>query len=482
MSDKVESQSITIPTMEDIDNLQAQLDALDERVTALEGGSSPPAPDNGGTGPACEGWLTADFSAPHPYHGTDEQQIIDALTYGTSTGGAGDNRFHFFGEQAYTEEMAKINIPLWYFIANISSGNSYFKDDSSVDEAVFETLLANWQKVDPAGVSGWLFGLNYPMRGVTDAASFGRCAGNLARFLRERGLPLIGITGPDEPDSRNRTELYAYTNALIAEVKAVDENLVVCAPATSWADSGFMREMANACPGIDWFSWNMYPSGDDIGEQAWKNPQYSERAANDIRGMRNNAPYRPKAYHIGGFNMDWSCTAESQHNYCAAIFATLVLIDTLDGADAPVRACVWDSEGDGTCGFVPDPNNGHTQGCEQDLTPFAYLWGRLANQVTGARCTVTGGCDGLRTLAVKREDGGCSLVILNADQGHQGTREIALSNWPVNADGCGDVEVWQMTDDCHGVGQDGACVTSRCEGGILEVSLPDPSVTVISSR
>src|SRR5215510_5878072 len=181
-------KSVEIPTMSDIDGLQRQLDAqqgqiddLSARVTALEGGAAPipPDPPSGGTGPACEGWLTADFARPHLYYGAQAQQIIDPLTYGTSTGGAGDNRFAFFADENYTSQMAKINIPLWYFIANISSGNSYFKDDCSVDEAVFENLLSNWQKVDPRGCSQWMFGLNYPMRGVTSADTYGRCAANL---------------------------------------------------------------------------------------------------------------------------------------------------------------------------------------------------------------------------------------------------------------------------------------------------------------
>lgn len=483
-------KSVTIPTMEDIyalqsqiDDQQGQIDGLNERVTALEEGGppEPPDPPEGGTGPAVTGWLTADFARPHHYYETQEQQIIDPLTYGTSTGGAGDNRFKFFADEKYTSQMAKINIPLWYFIANISSGNSYFKDDSSVDEAVFDNLVNNWRKVDPRGISRWLFGLNYPMRGVTDATSYGKCAGNLARFLLDKGLPLIGVTGPDEPDSRNQGELHSYVNALISACHQVDPSLIVTGASTSWADSGCMRNFMNACEGTDWISWNMYPAGSDIGEQAWKNPQYRDRAAGDIKNMRNNAPSRPAAYHIGGFNMDWSCTAASQHTYCAAVFATLVLIDTLNGANAPARLCIWDSEGDGTCGFVPDPNNGYTQGYPQELTPFAYLWGRLVARVTGKRQHVSGGVGGLRTVAVTREDGGASLLVLNAGQGSQRGKEIALSSFPGNAEGDAELEIWQMTNECSGVGEDGNCWGADLTGGKCVLDFPDPSVTVIAS-
>jgi hypothetical protein len=289
------------------------------------------------------------------------------------------------------------------------------------------------------------------------------------------------VTGPDEPDSRDQGQLHQYVNALISQVHAVDPDLIVTGASTSWADSGCMKNFMNACEGTDWISWNMYPAGTDIGEQAWKNPQYRDRAAGDIRNMRNNAPRRPAAYHIGGFNMDWSCTAASQHTYCAAVFATLVLIDTLNGANAPCRLCVWDSEGDGTCGFVPDPNNGYTQGYPQELTPFAFLWGRLAAKVTGTRQHVAGGVTGLRTLAVTREDGGCSLVILNADQRDQIGKQIALSHFPGQADGNAPVEIWQMKNDCSGVGEDGACWETDLEGGLVTVDLPDPSITVISS-
>jgi hypothetical protein len=482
-------RSVTIPTMEDIVALQRQIDAhtdqiadLDARVTVLEGGEDLPPPNPaGGPGPACTGWLTAHFAEPHRYYERQEQQIVDALTYGTGTGGAGDERFEVFTRENYTTEMAKASVGFWSFVSNISKGNNFFHDDGSVDEAAFEKLLANWQKTDPRGVSRWLFDLDYPMRGVHDAASYGRAGANLARYLKEKGLPLAGISGPDEPDGRNRQELYNYVNALANAVHEVDPALVVTGPQTAWADSGFLRDMMNACPGVTWAAWNMYPSGDDIGEQAWKNPQYRDRAAGDIRNMRNGAPRRPDAYIIGGVNMDWNCTAQSQHNYCAAVYLALVLIDTLNGANAPVRMCIWDAARDGTCGFVPDPNNWATQGCEVLLTPFAAMWGRLAAKAVGKRVRVSGGVNGLRTLAIEREDGGCSLVILNADQGAQIGKDIALSHWPVNADGNGEVEVWQMGDDCEGVGSDGSVETREIRGGVLQFDLPDPSITVISS-
>jgi hypothetical protein len=186
-------------------------------------------------------------------------------------------------------------------------------------------------------------------------------------------------------------------------------------------------------------------------------------------------PYSPKATMIGGYNADWDCQAASQHNYVGAMWSARVLIQSINGSPVPFWACIWDAFGDGTCGFVRDPEQGYGP---MALTPFANLHAQGVRTIHGPRWNVPINSAGLLTCAVTPASGRCSVMIVNQGQGEQ-RGPVALSHWPVNPTGNGTANVWQMTQSVR-VGEDGNRETVLVRGGISSaMSFPDPSITII---
>src|SRR5262249_12035165 len=153
--------------------------------------------------------------------------------------------------------------------------------------------------------------------------------------------------------------------------------------------------------------------------------------------------------------------AASQHNYVGAMWSARVLIQSINGSPVPFWACIWDAFGDGTCGFVRDPEQGYGP---MALTPFAYLHAQGVRTIHGPRWNVPINRAELLTCAVTPAPGRCSVMIVNQGQGDQ-REPVALSHWPVNATGDATANVWQMTESVR-VGEDGNRETVLVRGGV----------------
>ena len=346
---------------------------------------------------ASSAFLTADFASPKNYSGGgSSQQIISQRLWGTSTGGAGDNQFRIFTDPTYTSLMAQVNPGIWYFVGNLSG--TWFNGDCSVNPSAWSNLINNFYKVDPLGIAAILIGLDFgispPIRGIHDAASYGECMGNLARFLNHakmpngKRLPVIGFTGHNEPDGYGVTTTAAYYNAMIPKVKAANPNYMIFGPHTSYAGA-LMPQFMQLVPGIDVRPGHMFPGGFSAttgpGSQLWLD-RYADRPAQDVKTMASRMPYRPQAL-MSSYNLDWNCASHEQHTYIGAIWSAYVTMQSIDASPLPFWV-IWDAYGDGTCGFVPDPNNWATRGKPMALTPFAYLVSQAVRKVHGPRWNV----------------------------------------------------------------------------------------------
>ncbi len=456
---------------------------LNAAVAALQAQISGPP-----IGPIATGTVTADFSTLMQYPGKGAQfvqQVVDRKMYGTSTGGAADNAFNMFLDQTYRSLIGSVNPGLWY--VNGNEAGWYFNADGSVNTRNWNTLLQYWPQVDPLGVSSLIIGVNWDSVPFVNgnAANYGKVCGNLAQYLSHaimsngQPLPLIGFCGHDEPDGIDMGIITAMMNAASTAIKAANPALLIMGPQASWAGALMPQFMQNVH--VDVCSWDMYPAGTDLGTQVWTNPQYFNLPAGGMANMAGLAPYAPKAWMIGGFNMDWNCAAKSQHTYIGAMWAAIVVHQSLNNAPGPFWCCIWDAEGDGTCGFVPDPNNPATPGAAKQLTPFAYLWRQGVQRVYGPRWQVKSQIPNLLTLAVTPSPGHASLMLTNAGMGSQTAATIALSRCPgLPPSGNGTASVWTMGTSVTGTGQDGTVTQVPVTGGTLKLNLPDPSITIIS--
>jgi hypothetical protein len=446
-------------------------------------------PDTGPT--ASSSFITADFTSAMNYSGGgSSQQIISQRLWGTSTGGAGDDQFRIFTNSRYTSLMGQANPGIWYFVGNLSG--AWFNNDCSVNPSAWSNLINNFYKVDPLRIAGILIGLDFgissPIPGIHDVASYGECMGNLARFLNDAKmpngmrLPVIGFTGHNEPDGYGVETTATYYNAMISKVKAANRNYLIFGPHTTYAGA-LMPQFMQLVPDIDVVAWDMFPGGFSTttgpGSQLWLG-RYADRPADDIKTMVSRLSYRPQAL-MSNYNVDWNCASDDQHTYVGAIWSAYVTVQSINASPLPFWGTIWDAYGDGTCGFVPDPDNWATRGKPMVLTPFAYLMSQAVRKIHGPRWHVPVNEARLLICACTPSSGHCSLMIVNAGRGAQRNKTVALSHWPVNATGNGRASVWQLTNAVTRAGQDGTKSTIAVTAGVTApLNFPDPSVTIIS--
>ena len=459
----------------------------DGGVTIHSDAGSAPGPS------ASSSFITADFTLPVPYpNGGTGQQVVSQRMWGASTGGAGNDGFAAFADPTYTTLMGQIDPGLWYFVGNLA-GTEWFNADSSVNPAGWANLIANFDKVDPLGISGIVIGLDFPeanenITGDSDVASYANCLGNLATYLKGqtmpngKPLPVLGFTGHNEPDGFGVGTTAQYYDAFIPKVKAASSDYLVFGPHTSYAGA-LMPDFMQKVPGVDVLAWDMFLfgySGTAAGDRIWTDPSYANRGANDVTTMTGREAYPVQALMANG-NMDWNCSDPEQDGYVAAMFLATWYLSSLSEAPVPLWSGVWDAFGDGTCGFIPDPNNPATPGATKAPTPFAYLVAQGVRKIHGPRWNVPIDEAGLGTLAVTPAPGRFSLMIVNAGQGDQ-NGAVALSHWPASGDGNGTANVWQMTTAAKGPGDDGSYGKVTVKAGVTDaMSFPDPSITILSN-
>jgi hypothetical protein len=177
-----------------------------------------------------------------------------------------------------------------------------------------------------------------------------------------------------------------------------------------------------------------------------------------------------KAIFLGEYNIDWNCQAKSQGNYIGAVYNAVMLMQVLNGSPVPFWAGIWDTFGDGTCGI--------TQGTTPYIMPGGYLVAKGVRTIYGTRWRVPINTPRFYTCAVTPSPGQFGLMLVNAGNGLQLNKTVALSHWPVNSTGNGTVEVWQLS---RSVPNGSTSMVEVTAGVTAALNFPDPSVTIIIS-
>jgi hypothetical protein len=432
-------------------------------------------PPTTGTGPAVSGnFVNADFA-------TAFGVPVLAGAWGVSTGGAGDGGFAAFADPALINAFATINPRLWRFNGNLTTrGDSpFFNNDGSVNTGTWANIVNNFYKANPTGDSGIIIGVNTNgVVGFSDPASYGKAMGNLARYLRSAKMgngapfPILGFESHNEPDGNVDTNmLVSYYNPAYAAIKAVDPTLMMFGPVTSYIQGGggfSWGTFFNNVLGCDGITWHAYlggysggPTGDP-GTGIWS----TTRGTDDANAIPGAVPakYRGTSVFLGEYNVDWNCQSISQGNEVGAVFDALMVMQVIDACPNPMRAAIWDAYADGTCGIV-QPGGG--------IVPGGYFLGKAGGTVYGPRVA----CNrpsGLITCATMPAPGRITVMAIN--KGNSLSGPVALSHWPGNASGSGNVNMWQQSLGAPNGGSSSVAVTAGMTGSI---ALPAGSITIL---
>jgi hypothetical protein len=436
--------------------------------------TQPPTPTGpAGTGPqASSNFLVADFSAPQNYPGGSGQQIISPRAWGVSTGGAGDGGFQAFTNSTFRNTAAKINPGLWRFNGNLPQRGDtpYFNGDGSVNTGLWNNLVGSFADVDPLGVSSVIIGVNISgVQGFSDANSYGKAMGNLARFLNSatmsngKKFPIIGFESDNEPNSNN--PLTSYFNAMASAVKAVSGNLLCCGPTTAWFGN-LMPQFQQQTQHMDVADFHSYLGGYSSSSGPGQSAYQQNKGTKDIGGC--NLAGLPRAIFAGEYNIDWNCSCPEQQNYIGAIYSAVYIIELMNGSPVELWSAIWDGRADGTCGVIDADNS--------TIYPAGYWLGQAVRTLSGPRFQVTTNPVGLLTLAVSSGSGHAAMAIVNYGQGNQNSKQVAFSRWPVNSTGNAAGNIWQLSQSRPS----GFSGSTQFNGGVSSpMNFPDPSVTVV---
>jgi len=439
----------------------------------------------GGTGPAASSqFITVACDQPFNYPKGSGQQYVSQRMYGVGTGGAGDGNFAIFNDATFRQLAGQVNPGLWMFK---DSGWRPWNNDLSINPAVMAPLVNNFCDVDPLGISGVMFSINWDMvpGGNGNPGQYAKGMESFARYLKGakmkngKPFPLVGLIGHDEPNgSQSEDGVAAYYNAFAPLVKAVSQDILIAGPQTdyiTWTD------FKNRVPLLDVLSYNYFAGGGSrpLDDMSW----VTNNAWASIAQAAAAAPGNLVATMMGGYGLDWNCASPADNSYPGALFAAVGFIDSLNAAKVPFWPCKWDAFADGTCGTFTGPGQaGQYYGVTDkiQITPKGYFLGEGVKKVYGPRLQVSTNTSGMKVLAVSPASGRIGVMVINTDStSKSGT--IAMSKWPVNSSGDDSATVWQLDKSVVLPGTDGKRFNTQVSKGVTgQLTFPGPSVTIVS--
>jgi beta-glucanase (GH16 family) len=438
-------------------------------------------------GPVVSGFITADFAAPSNYpNGGSGQTIVSQKLWGASSGAAADSGFGMMANAAVTAAAAKINWGLHMFV-----DVPWLNADLSINTSLAASLLANFPKWDPLGISAIVMGLDFNAPNVNgDPNRYGTGMANLYRYLSTatmsngKALPLLGMTGHNEPDGNyDEATAASYYNAAITACRAVNSNVQFYGPMGSflrWFD--FATQTSNRLTG---FMWDAFPTGGNPSPTDTSLVGTTEFSQNFHDASSNTTDSNLRAYMVGGYSISSLGasidTNSADNSYPMALATAKWAIDALNNSRLPVYMCKWTHCADTINGFTGtlDVIDGNGNIC-----PHGWFTAQAVRKVFGSRWQVPTAPAGFYTLAVSPSAGHCTLLAVNYGGGAQNNKTVAFSRWPVNGNGNGTASVWQLgTQSQTYTATDPATVNPNLTftGGVsAPMNFPDPSITIIS--
>lgn len=443
-----------------------------------------------GPGPdATSSFIRADFTAAYNYPspGTGQMQVSQKL-WGVMDGAAGDggqfgprgnntngNAFCAFTATNFQAAAAQLNPGIWVFVGNLyGNAPGWFNADNTVNPVAFENLINNFYKVDPLQISSVMFGLDFT---YGDPTNYAAAMGNLAAYMNDinmpngRKFPCIGFVGHNEPDfNYDIATTISYYQALVPAIKNVNSNYLVMGPQGSWWDAVAIDTFMQQVSGLDGIVFDDFPEGNGAaqGSGLWTDPNFSTAFGGAVLDALPLLQYTPKFLMQAG-NVDSAVADPDMAQYFGAIWCAKQALDCVNASPYPMQVGIWDSFYQGPAGMIDGPS--------VQLTPKAYVWANGVRRIFGPRWQVTTNSAGLLHCATTPGPSSFSLMLLNAGNGDQNGKQVALAHWPINATGNGTANYVQITSATV-TGQPPTPQTVTVTKGLTApMNFPDPSVT-----
>lgn len=444
-----------------------------------------------GIGPPASGSITADFTSPVNYpNGGAGQTVVSQKLWGASGGSAADSGFGMMANAAVTAAAAKINWGLHMFV-----DVPWFNSDLTVNTSLATNLLANFPKWDPLGISSIVMGADFNAPNVNgDPNRYGTGMANLYLYLSTaimsngKPLPLLGMTGQNEPDGGQPTPVIDeqttanYYNAAITACRAVNPNVQFYGPMAAflrWFD--FATLTSNRLTG---FMWDAFTTGSNPAPTDTTLVGTTEFSQNFHDASVNTTDSNLQAYMIGGYSISFNGLPPPQtsadSSYPMALATAKWAIDALNNSRLPVYMCKWTHCADtindfaGTLDVIDGSGN---------ICPAGWFTAQAVRKIFGARWQVLTAPTGFYTLAVSPSYGHNTLLCVNYGGGTQNGKTVAFSHWQGNPTGNGTANVWQLGTQSQTYTATDPASTSTLtftSGLSAPMNFPDPSVTIIS--
>jgi hypothetical protein len=252
--------------------------------------------------------------------------------------------------------------------------------------------------------------------------AFAEMCADLVRIMRdELGQPVRYWEVLNELEGRyERAErlddLWRLLGRIITAMREVDPDAKFGAPALTWPKPSWVRSFMEALGDqVDFVTWHNYATDDPYqpNDRMFRAVDtIAGQAARTLEIIREAQPDRGIETFLSEYNVSWTWRARDRRmtNNIGAIFHAMIV--TRMAELGVTGAMVWHIK-DGVYGLLDD---------QGDRRPPAYLfaWGHRSLVGTASATDLTFASDdtslpdpGLEVLAVRREDGGRSLFLIN---------------------------------------------------------------------
>ncbi|AFY34779.1 hypothetical protein [Calothrix sp. PCC 7507] len=265
-------------------------------------------------------------------------------------------------------------------------------------------------------ISGWTQWMRQTADGLLDPSEYDRYAAfcaELVVIINQRLGRNVQYWEPlNEQDVRYEKagkldELWRIYNKVAQAMKAKDPQIKIGGPVLNWDEPNRLRSFLQNCrPHVDFISWHRYATG-DANESTDKIMAYTPNYGQQVREFRKITQQYIPQRHIPLFlseyniNYAWDSGEKRQNNHIGAVWFASVLKHLAEaGVD---MATSWHLK-DGIYGMI-DPAN--------RLRPAATVFSWGIKYLTGTVVKTTSNNSSIEALAVKNDNGGASLLLIN---------------------------------------------------------------------
>lgn len=456
-------------------------------------------------GPAAtSNFITVDFSSK-----PSNNQVVAKYVWGMGTSTLSDNFFAQCANGGIQTALKALNYPLYRF--NASSFNPWceaaFGSGTTASAAtlhgVIGNLIDNWSKFMPADARIILgMGLNPTQWTV---ANYKTMCTNFVNYIRTTNSAATGVPMPvygfETGNENNGASWYNdYFNAAAQAVHGVNASFgtsyKMAGPVFSYSDNlgGFGQGVGSNCDVLDYHAYK-YGGQGEFDSQGGISAMLTNRMfaglAGDLSTFVNGGGNSNAEIFIGEYNQNNTygtlnggnspgiCNTYMQ-NAVGAVFNANCVLSGINATPKFTMGGIWSAQGDSDYGMIGGADN--VNGGGNTPCPGAYFLSKAAATLFGSRRNITAGGLAPNTithLAVTGSITGTSfaVMLINASQGSPvNSVQVALSHWPVNSTGNGQINQWVVSP----ASTSGALTQLSVSAGLTSaITLPAQSITIL---